>query len=103
LNSDWIKAIEKHELPAKYAEMSDIIGIENTIKLAEHFGKDGFYFKSIEKIITKKKEEYIRNNFTGNNHTELARATGYSTRWIYEVLKGTKDDRQVDMFKADNE
>lgn len=95
---NWLDNLKTEDLPDKYREMANIVGIENTIKLAEHFGKDGFYFKSIEKLITKKKEEYIRNNFCGDNHPELAKATGYSTRWIYEVLKDVKDDRQSEMF-----
>lgn len=95
---NWIDELKIEDLPDKYREMARIVGIENTIKLAEHFGKDGFYFKSIEKLITKKKEKYIRSNFTGDNHTALAKATGYSPRWIYEILKGIKDDRQAEMF-----
>jgi Mor family transcriptional regulator len=96
--NNWITGISIDELPALYQEMARLIGIENTIKLAEHFGKQGLYFKSLDCLIRKKKEEYIRENFTGSNHRELARATGYSERWVYEILKQDKDDRQECMF-----
>ena len=101
---DWIKDIEPEELPEQYQEMYAAIfdstpeALRVVLRLAEHFGKMGFYFTSLNGLISTKKEEYIFNNFTGNNHQELARATGYSERWVYEILKKKKDDRQTNMF-----
>jgi Mor family transcriptional regulator len=99
MSSEWIKEVSIEDLPEQYREMSSVVGLNNTIKLAEYFGKQGFYFRSLDELIRKKKEEFIKKNFTGDNHKELARATGYSERWVYEILKNGKDDRQVGLFK----
>lgn len=96
---NWLDEIKIEELPEKYQEMACIIGIENTIRLAEHFGKEGFYFTGIEKVIVKKKEDFIIKNFNGINHRELAKATGYSERWVYEILKSGRDERQNALFE----
>lgn len=88
--SEWIKEISKEELPEPYSEMAELIGVDNTIKLALHFSKQGVYFKSLEEIIAKKKKEYIIKNFNGRNHKELARITGFSEQYVYEILRNKK-------------
>lgn len=96
---NWTEEIQIKDLPENYQEMAELIGIENTMRLAEYFGKQGFYFKSLEEIIRKKKREYIIKNFKGGNHKELARATGYSEQWVYEILKEDAEDKQARLFK----
>lgn len=98
MSSEWINDLTIEELPDQYQEMAQIVGLDNTIKLAEYFGKQGFYFKSLDPLIAKKKAEFIRKYFNGNNHCDLARATGYSERWVYEILKDGKDDKQEGLF-----
>ena len=99
--SDWIKNILIEELPEQYREIAEIIGIENTIKLAEHFEKQAVYFKSLDPLINRKKEKYIHENFDGNNHKMLARITGFSERWIYEILtKKRNEAKQSSFFEA---
>ncbi len=98
MTGDWLDGISIEDLPPQYREMAEIIGIEATVKLAEHFGKSGFYFRSLDPLIARKKEEFIRKNFTGKNHRELARKTGYSERWVYEILRRGAEDDQPDMF-----
>jgi len=98
MSNDWISNIAIEDLPALYQEMARIIGVESTIKLADHFGKQGLYFKSLDCLIRKKKEEYIKARFDGANHRELARVTNYSLQWVYAILKNERDDRQECMF-----
>ncbi len=87
---DWLEELDVHELPKQYQEMAELIGLENTIKLIECFGKQPFYFPSLDKFIREKKKEYIIKHFSGNNHRELARATRYSLVWVYEILRDHK-------------
>ena len=51
---EWLKEIKIEELPQKYREMAEVIGLEATIKLAEYFGKEGFYFTSLDGVISAK-------------------------------------------------
>ncbi len=95
---NWLDDITAKDLPAQYHEMVELIGVENTLKLAEKYPKQPFYFIGLETVMEKKKKDYIRKKFNGSNHKELARATGYSERWVYDILKGEKDDKQPELF-----
>ncbi|HHT9137366.1 MAG TPA: Mor transcription activator family protein [Candidatus Wunengus sp. YC60] len=87
---EWLQEIDVSELPRQYREMAEIIGIEDTIRLAEYFGKTGVYFVSLDGIIREKKKQYVIKNFTGDNHRELARITNYSLVWIYDIIRDHK-------------
>lgn len=87
---NWLEEIDISELPVQYKKMVELIGLESTIKLIEHFGKLPFYFAGLDGFIREKKHQYIVKHFNGNNHAELARATGYSLVWVYEVLRDQK-------------
>lgn len=95
----WLDELTLDDLPPKHREVAEIIGIANTVKLSEHFGGEPFYFTKLNGLLTKKKEDYIRRHFSGSNHVELARATGYSVRWVYEVLARVRDEKQLNMFE----
>ena len=125
----WLENIKPEDLPRQYRELAEIIGLENTVKLAKRFGKVGFYFSKIkageplkpyyqemaeliglentlkleecflgrllylsglEETIKLKRHEYIAKYFRGNNHKELAHATGYSEIWVRVILNQTK-------------
>ena len=96
---NWIDEISVDDLPEEYRIIADIIGLENTLKLAEYVGGLQFYFRKLDTFIARKKEEYIRKHFNGRNHKELARATGYSERWVYEILRNGRDERQNRLFE----
>ncbi len=86
---EWMKEIIIEDLPESYREVCRIVGIENAIRLSEYLGGLPLYFPKLGRLISKKKEEYIRKNFNGTNHRDLARITEYSERWVYEILKTT--------------
>lgn len=86
----WLENIKIDELPRQYRELAEIIGLANTLKVAEYCGKVPVYFPSLDATIRAKKEEYIVKNFKGDNHAELARDTDYSLVWVYEILKRAK-------------
>ena len=92
----WLEEIKEGDLPSQYREMAELIGLENTIKLAEYFGKTGFYFCSLDGVIQAKKREYIAKNFNGSNHRELARATDYSLVWVYKIIE---ENRAISKIK----
>jgi len=103
---NWLDNLKITDLPEKHREMaeviSEVVDQETALKVVmlvtEHFGKQGLYLRGLDSLIRQKKEEFIRKYFTGNNHCDLARATGFSERWVYEILKGSQNNNQVDMF-----
>lgn len=86
----WLDEIRIEELPEPYNEMAELIGIEATIKLAEYFAKQGIYFRSLDNLVSEKKKQYIIKYFNGANHRELARETGFSIQYVYQIIKEHK-------------
>jgi Mor family transcriptional regulator len=94
IGMDWMQEIMIEDLPESYQEVCRIVGIENALRLSEYLGGLPLYFPKIEKLISRKKTEYIHKHFNGSNHRELARVTEYSERWVYEILNTNKRKRK---------
>lgn len=95
---NWLDDLRIEDLPEPYSEMAELIGIKNTLKIADHFGKQQIYFKSLKEIISERKRRYIIDNFNGVNHAELARITDYSLQYVYEILAEDRNKRQCGLF-----
>jgi Mor family transcriptional regulator len=91
---DWLENIQIEDLPDDYREVAETAGLECAIKLSDILGGRQFYFPKLDALIAKKKAEYIWEKFNGANHAELARATGCSERWVYEILKNKREEKQ---------
>ncbi|MBF0487877.1 MAG: hypothetical protein HQK98_06925 [Nitrospirae bacterium] len=97
----WLSDIMIDDLPEKYRQMAELIGIESVLRLEESYQGEQFYFSSLSKLITQKKKEFVKARFTGNNHKELAKEMGFAVRFIYKLLSRTKqsaDARQGKLF-----
>jgi Mor family transcriptional regulator len=97
----WLNDIQVDDLPEKYRQMAELIGVDNVLKLAESYQGEQLYFSSLSKLITKKKKEYIKAKFTGNNHKDLSKETGFAVRFIYRILgrkERVMDYRQGRLF-----
>ena len=77
------------ELPETYQEMSKIIGVANTVKLALHYGGLPFYFLKIDSILQKRRDEKIQTEFDGGNYKDLARKYKLSEIHISRIVKKT--------------
>lgn len=88
---DWVAdiaaAMTIDELPEAYQAVAEIIGKDNTLKLAHHLGGAGFYFRKIDAMLLHKRDEQIRAEFTGANHKELAREYDLTEMQIRNILK----------------
>ena len=76
----------KVSLNGIYAELSDLIGYENAIKVYEQYkGQQvNFPVNLYDKAAVK---ELIRAQYTGDNTKELARQFNYSERWVRIIVK----------------
>lgn len=95
---NWLDDLKIEDLPEPYQEMACMIGVKNTLRIAEHFGKQQLYFKSLKDIIAERRRRYIIDNFRGDNHAELARVTDYSLQYVYEILAEERDKKQCGLF-----
>lgn len=103
---DWISDIAARMtidmLPESYQAVAEIIGVANTLKLANHLGGSGFYFRQIGGLYRRKRDEMIRAEFTGLNHRELARKYNLTESWIREIVEH-KPAETADMFEKDDD
>jgi len=95
---EWTKDIKADELPGDLQLVAQQCGVDVAIKLAEKMGSITVYIRPIDGLVVAKKEAYIKKHFNGSNHKELAIATGYSDRWVYKILEGKKEDKQIGLF-----
>ena len=88
---DWVAAIigevTMEDLPESYRDVARVIGVENAVKLSAVVGGLGYYFPQLEGILRKRRDEYIRREFNGNNHRELAKKFNLTERWVREIVE----------------
>lgn len=94
---DWVHDIDLRGISGEFLELVELIGVENTLKLYERFGKQQLYFS--EKPLTQLKRLYILKH----RHLapkELARRLNLSEREIYYILQEHGiNDRQHELFE----
>ncbi len=82
----WVDMLKPEELPGDLQLVAEACGMDVAIRLAENLNSMQLYISSIDRLISKKKQEYIIENFTGSNHKQLALETRYSLKWVYKIL-----------------
>ena len=79
--------LEAHDLAAVYAELAQIVGVENTVRIYERFKGQQVSMPqrlySVEYV-----EAYVKENYNGKNVKEMARKFQYSERRIRQFLNG---------------
>ena len=83
--------MEPSDFVSIYCEMAEIVGIENTCKIFEHFrGQSTSFPQRLYNI--QYVERYVKENYDGTNLREFARMFNYSERRIRQLLISKKDD-----------
>ncbi len=85
-------------LPYPYPMLVEVIGLENTLKVAQRLSGLDLYFRKIDTLLQRKRDELIRRQFTGSNYRDLASKYGLSERWIREIVHGKTAHEQPDLF-----
>ena len=88
MEKDWREEVRMEDLPKNLQEYASLIGIANTIRLAERAGGCPLYMPKLDVINRTIRDRRIRAEFTGDNWNRLAIRYGLSRRWIEEILKG---------------
>jgi Mor family transcriptional regulator len=100
------KKIDNEDIPeGDMRTVAEIVGVENTIKLALRFSGLSVYFS--KEVITTCKKKYAMKSFDGSNIRKLTIELGTSEknlrRWLEESKhpKSPAMVKQLDLFKAD--
>ncbi len=79
------------DLPEDQKEIAELIGIDNYIKLSQHFGGiNNFYIRKYSEISRRARNREIRSKYTGYNAKALARMYRLSEQTIYQICKLSK-------------
>lgn len=83
-------------------EKATQVGREIADRMAAHWGGQNIYFPMGLSYKLSQRDRQIFDDFTGANHSELARKYGVSLQWIYKIVKTVRQEeitrRQGDMF-----
>ena len=87
----------KLKLNEIYAELSDLIGYENAIKVYEQYKGQQINFPGnlYDKTAVK---EMIKEQYNGKNAKELARQYNYPERWVRMIVKQKKQKHTDDQL-----
>lgn len=85
MDLSWIKDLDyKKHFSAEYNDMIDLIGLDNFLKLLDHFSKTTVYFT--EKPIQSLHGEFIKKH-PDIPAKEIARQLNVSERFVYDMRK----------------
>ena len=73
------------DLPEDYAEVADVIGLENALALIRARGGESLYVPSRARIELKARDRQIAADFDGANYRELARQHGLSVNRVRQL------------------
>lgn len=101
--------IEKSDLKEPYATIAELIGLKNTLKLAETFGGEMIYLPKLDGIMRSARNKEIREKFNGYNFKELAKEYGITDiaiRFICsDMIQGKRSEPpegQLSIFDLEN-
>jgi Mor family transcriptional regulator len=96
---DWREGLSLDDFPDIYRDIAEFIGMPAALELGEKMGGEPFYLPKIDAFLVKKRNQLIKADLAaGMSYRLLARKYKKSVRWIREIEKTIKDDRQIDMF-----
>lgn len=82
------KDIDINELPEVYQMLAELVGIENMLLIAEHFGGgESIYFPKIEAIHRSARNKQIIEEFNGYNFKMLAHKYGLTEMAIRAIVR----------------
>ncbi len=101
----WLAEIQEEikieSLPEAYRVLAEVIGIENTLKIARHVGGLVYYFPKIDRLLQEIRDDMIRREFNGSNHKPLALKYGLTERWVRDIVqRRTADYDQTSLFEV---
>ena len=83
------------ELLAMDQDKARQVGVEIADRMAAHWGGQNIYFPMGLSYKLSQRDRQIYDDFTGANHSELARKYGVSLQWIYKIVKTVRQEEMA--------
>ena len=86
--------VKKEDLPVEIEDLTEIIGLQGVLDLANHRGGESIYIPKIDRITRAARDRSIRNEFNGSNYKVLAKKYDLTIQWIRKIihLNDVRDD-----------
>lgn len=79
--------IDINDLNEQHQELAEIIGIDNLLELASHFGGTQIYIPQMDKLLKNVKYKAIIEEFDGFNIRQLSKKYNVSESTIYRLVR----------------
>jgi Mor family transcriptional regulator len=89
----WMNQIKPEALPEVYQEIAGIIGVENTVFLAQIYAGTSVYFPKLERALLTVRNQVIKREFDGANLRSLARRWNLSVRHLRHIVNPPRAKR----------
>lgn len=98
---DWKNEVTQEMLPAAHRKLSDVIGVEATLKLCEAFGGESLYIPLTDAVYAAVRRKWIREEYAqrGANTRWIARKYGLSEREVQRIVNDVRPE-QISMFDS---
>jgi len=93
----WMKNMDPELLPEPYRKLCSLIGLENTLKLAEEYQGTSLYFAKLDSALKTLRDQTIRDEFRGGNYKELALKYGLTETWVRKIVSEGSDPGQLEL------
>lgn len=80
--------ISIEDLSEDLRQVAEVIGLDLVARLVARVGGERVYIPSPGRLGVKARNRAIRNEFTGDNHKELAVKYGLTVQWIRKIVSG---------------
>lgn len=100
-DEEWLRELTPDDLPEPYKEISSMVGMDGTLKLADKYQGTAIYLPKLDAALRKVRDEKIKAEFNGSNHRELARKYGLTEVWVRQII-AEKGPDQLSIFDVQN-
>lgn len=100
---EWMDHVEESDLPECYTKITEVVGLENAIKLVQNFSGDYLYVPKTDVLIRNVRNRDILKRFhNGTTAQQLARIYDLSVVQIYEIIKREEAKRRAERDAKDS-
>ena len=93
--SEWMRDVTYDMLPDNQKNIADIIGVEATLKLCEHYGGDDLYVPQNDRIKNRLRDRQIQRLYAEKNYkvSFLKEQYGLSGRRVRGVIQEVRPEQ----------
>lgn len=97
LLNELIEETQLTDIPERYLNVVEIVGIRKFVELSNYARGDELYFPKLENVIAPARNRRIKKEFNGSNEKELAEKYNITIKRVWNILKDAPPVRQLSL------